>query len=175
MRTLVFASLFIALFSCKEITFKEPQPRGKKALKEIPKTLVGTYLLKNEKDGETDTLFVNSKGYVIASDKKGGDLGDSLVLKKFQGYYFININENPEWLLRVIKQDNNGDLVYMTMEEDEGLSFKEFLIKVSKEIEVDSVEINGEKLYQIDPSPKQLVRLIEKGYFKKTVEMTKLK
>ena len=175
MRTLVFASLFIALISCKEITFKEPQPRGKKILKEIPDALVGSYLLKNEKDGETDTLFVNSKGYVIASDKKGGDLGDSLVLKKFKGYYFININENPEWLLRVIKQESNGDLVYMVMEEDEGVSFKEFMGKVSKEIKVDSIEINGEKLYQIDPSPKQLVRLIDKGYFRKTVEMKKLK
>jgi hypothetical protein len=175
MRTFAFASLLIALFSCKEITFKEPQPRGKKALKEIPKTMVGTYLLTNEKDGETDTLFVSSKGYIIASDKKGGDLGDSLVVKKFQGYYFININENPEWLLRIIKQERNGDLVYMIMEEEEGSSFKEFLIKISKEIKVDSIEINGEKLYQIDPSPKQLVRLIENGYFKKTVEMKKLK
>ena len=94
-------------------------------------------------------------------------------MKKFKGYYFVNINENPEWLLRVIKQETNGDLFYMTM--DEGVSFKEFLDKVSKEIKIDSVEINGEKLYQIDPSPKQLVRLIEKGYYKNTLEMKKLK
>jgi hypothetical protein len=175
MRTLVFASIFIAVISCKEITFKEPQPRGKKILKEIPEALVGSYLLKSEKEGETDTLFVNSKGYLIASDKKGGELGDSLVLKRFKGYYFISINENPEWLLRVIKQESNGDLVYMTMEEEDGVSFKEFVTKVSKEIKVDSIEINGEKLYQMDPSPKQLVRLIEMGYFRKTVEMRKLK
>ena len=174
MRKLVFASVFFALFSCKEITFKEPQPRGKKILKEIPEALVGSYLLKDEKDGATDTLIVNSKGYLVASDMKGSNLGDSLVLKKFKGYYFISINENPEWLLRVIKQDSNGDIVYMTMEE-EGISFKEFLGRVSKEIKVDSIEINGEKLYQIDPSPKQLVRLIEKGYFKKSLEMKKLK
>lgn len=173
MRKLALASVFIALLSCKEITFKEPQPRGKKSLKEIPEALVGSYLLTDEKDGATDTLIVTSKGYVVASDKKGGVLGDSLVLKKYKGYYFVNINENPEWLLRVIKQETNGDLFYMTM--DEGVSFKEFLDKVSKEIKIDSVEINGEKLYQIDPSPKQLVRLIENGYYKKTLEMKKLK
>ena len=124
----------------------------RKVLKEIPEALVGSYLLTDEKDGATDTLIVTSKGYLVASDKKGGVLGDSLVLKKFKGYYFVNINENPEWLLRVIKQETNGDLVYMTM--DEGVSFKEFLDKVSKEIKIDSAEINGEKLYQIDPSPK---------------------
>ena len=175
MRKLAYASLvLIILFSCKEITFKEPQPRGKKALKEIPDALVGSYLLTDEKDGSTDTLIVSSKGYFVASDKKGDQLGDSLVLKKFKGYYFISINENPEWLLRVVEQEKNGDLVYMIMEE-EGTSFKDFLSKVSKEVRVDSIEINGEKLYQIDPSPKQLTKLIEKGYFKKTLRMKKLK
>jgi hypothetical protein len=174
MRKLVVAVVFIALFSCKEITFKEPQPRGKKVLKEIPAPLIGSYLLKDDKEGETDTLIVNARGYFAASDKKGHELGDSLVIKQFKGYYFINVNENPEWLLRVVKQKSNGDIVYMTMDE-EGTSFNDFLTKVSKEIEIDSVEINGEKLYQIDPSPKQLVRLIEKGYFRKTMEMKKLK
>ena len=176
MRKLAYASLvLIILFSCKEITFKEPQPRGKKALKEIPDALVGSYLLTDEKDGSTDTLIVSSKGYFVASDKKGDQLGDSLVLKKFKGYYFISINENPEWLLRVIKQEKNGDLVYMTMDEQGGASFKDLLTKLSKEIKIDSVEINGEKLYQIDPSPKQLTKLIEKGYFRKTLRMKRLK
>jgi hypothetical protein len=174
MRQLAFASLIIALFSCKEISFKEPQPRGKKVLKEIPEALIGSYLIKDEKSAETDTLMVSSNGYIAASDKKGDQLGDSLVLKKFKGYYFVNSNENPEWILRVIKQERNGDLVFMTMEE-QGVSFKEFLNNISKEIKIDSVEVNGEKLYQIDPSPRQLVKLIEKGYFRKTMEVKKLK
>lgn len=174
MRKLAYAWVVLILFSCKEISFKQPQPRGKRVLKEIPSALVGSYLLTDDKDGSTDTLIVSSKGYLVASDKKGDQLGDSLVLKKYRGYYFVNINENPEWLLRVIKQEKNGDLVYMTMDE-EGTSFKDLLTKVSKEISIDSVEINGEKLYQIDPSPKQLTRLIEKGYFRKTLRMKKLK
>ena len=174
MRTLALASLFIALFSCKEISYKEPQPRGKKILKEIPETLRGSYLIKDEKNGETDTLVVSSKGYIVASDKKGDQLGDSLVMKKFKGYYFISVNENPEWILRVVKQGRNGDLVFMAMDEQDE-SFKELLAKVSKDVKIDSVEVNGEKLYQIDPSPKQLVQLIEKGYFRKTMEVKKLK
>ena len=175
MRKLAYVWIVLILFSCKEITFKEPQPRSKKVLKEIPSSLVGKYLLTDEKDGSTDTLVISSKGYLVASDKKGDQLGDSLVLKKYNGYYFVNINENPEWLLRVIKQEKNGDLVYMTMDEQGGASFKDLLTKLSKEIKIDSVEINGEKLYQIDPSPKQLTKLIEKGYFRKTLIMKKLK
>ena len=54
-------------------------------------------------------------------------------------------------------------------------SFNEFLLAINKEIEIDSVEVNNQKLYQIDPSPKKLVSLIEKGYFKKTITLKKLK
>lgn len=172
MRNLALTIAFLFLFSCKEVTFKEPQPRGKKALKELPKALVGRYLFKDDK--ESDTLVVTSKGYYAASDKKGSQIGDSLVVKKYKGYYFVSVNENPEWLLRVVKQESNGDLVYLIMDENGG-KFNDFLLKLSKEIKIDSVELNGEKLYQIDPSPKQLVGLIEKGYFRETMRVQKLK
>ena len=171
MRKLALASIVLIFFSCKEISFKEPQPRGKKALKEIPKSLTGSYLLRDGQ--ESDTLIVTARSYYALSDKKKSELGDSLVLKKYKGYYFVNVNDNPEWLLRIIKQEKNGDLVYMEM--DDGNSFNDFLLKISKEIKVDSVEVNGGKLYQIDPSPKQLVGLIEKGYFKKKMQLKKLK
>jgi hypothetical protein len=46
---------------------------------------------------------------------------------------------------------------------------------MSKEVPLDSSEVNGEKLYQIDPTPKQLIRLIKKGYFKKTILMKRIK
>lgn len=171
MRKLALVCVLLLLFSCKEISFKEPQPRGKKALKEIPKSLTGTYLLSNEK--ESDTLIVTSTRYYALSDKKESVLGDSLVLKKFKGYYFVNINDDPEWLLRIIKQEKNGDLIYMEM--DDGNSWNDFIAKLSKEIKIDSVEVKGGKLYQIDPSPKQLVGFIEKGFFKQKMQMKKLK
>jgi hypothetical protein len=173
MTKLAYASIVFILFSCKEVTFKEPQPRGKKALKEIPKELIGKYLATDEKESETDTIVITSKGYYATSDKKGSEIGDSLVIKKYKGYYFVSVNENPEWLLRVIKHEKNGDLVYMDM--DDGGNFNEFLLKLSKEIKIDSIEINGEKLYQIDPSPKQLTKLIDKKYFRETVRIKKLK
>ena len=73
-----------------------------------------------------------------------GELGDSLVLKKYKGYYFFNDNENPEWLLRVVKPEPNGDLSYMLMEPAEK-SFNEFLLTLNKEIEIDSVDVNNRK------------------------------
>jgi hypothetical protein len=161
------------LLGCKEISFREPQPKGKRALPEIPKKLHGIYLLKATGDDAQDTLRISAKGYYIASDKKESLLGDSLVLKKYKGYYFVNINENPEWLMRVIRQEDNGDLTYMSMDTEE-TKFKTLLKELSQEVRVDSLVVNGEKLYQIDPTPKQLIQLIQKGYFRNTFQMKKI-
>jgi len=168
------ALCFIVLTGCKEISYREPQPKGKKPLPEIPKKLHGTYLLKATGEDSPDTLLIRSKGYYIASDKKESLLGDSLVLKKFKGYYFVNINENPEWLMRVIRVEDNGDLTYMSMDTEER-SFNMLLKSLSQEVPLDSLVVNGEKLYQIDPTPKQLIQLIQKGYFKNTFQMKKIK
>lgn len=162
-----------ALASCKEVSFREPQPRGKRALKEIPRELRGEYLLVDEENNR-DTLVVTAKGYFMHSDSTEGFLGDSLVLKKYKGYYFFNDNEDPEWLLRVIKREGNGDLSYLFMDHADK-SFNDYLIELNKEIKIDSSEMYGEKLYQIDPSPRQLLSLIRKGFFKKSLTLKKLK
>lgn len=161
-----------ALASCKEISYKEPQPKGKRALSEIPRELRGKYLLVDD-DGNKDTLLVTSKGYYMPSDSTEGNLGDSLVLKKYKGYYFFNDNENPEWLLRIVKKEANGDLSYMYMDPGEE-TFNEFLFRLNKEIQIDSSEVNGKKLYQIDPTPRQLLALIKEGFFKKTITLKRL-
>jgi hypothetical protein len=173
MKTLSAVIVFLAFFGCKEISFKEPQPRGKKSLSEVPEGLQGVYLLSDGNETAKDTLIVSEKGYLIVSDQKQKLLGDSLVLKQFKGYYFININENPEWLLRVIKREDNGDLTYMSMDVEED-SFNDLLRRLSKEVLIDSIQMEGEKLYQIDPKPSQLLKLIKKGFFKKTLRMQKI-
>ena len=174
LKIIAFAAFLTILVGCKEISFQEPQPKDRKSLKEIPKKLHGTYLLTAVGDNSEDTVFIKSKGYRIASDKKESVLGDSLVLKQYKGYYFINVNEDPEWLMRVIKQEENGDLTYMSMDVEEA-SFNSLLKSLSQELPVDSLEVNGEKLYQIDPTPKQLIKLIRKGYFKNTLRMKRIK
>lgn len=139
----------------------------------MPKNLRGKYLIAEENGTNKDTLVITRLGYYIRNDSTKGSLGDSLVLKKYKGYYFFNDNENPEWLLRVVKQEANGDLSYMYMDSEEK-SFNDFVYSLNKEIQIDSFEVKGKKLYQIDPTPKQLLELIKKGYFKKTIHLKKL-
>ncbi|MEP6734253.1 MAG: hypothetical protein ABJA70_01975 [Chryseolinea sp.] len=177
MRTVtLFYFLLLAYtnFSCQEISYKETQPAGKKSLSIIPKAIQGSYLLVDTKDNSTDTLFVDASGYFAASDRKKKTLGNSLQIKFYKGYYFVNVNESPEWLLRIVKVDKNGDLELMSMPSEEK-KFAELLKKLSKDVQIDSINLNNERLYQIDPKPKQLMNLLHKGYFSERVNMKKLR
>jgi hypothetical protein len=172
-RVLVYF-IVILLIGCKEVTYKEPQPKGIKKLHSIPSSLQGRYILPDDNRAIRDTLVVQSNRYFASSDPHGGSiLSDSLLLKYHEGFYFININDRPEWLLRVIQQEKNGDITcYMLQAEDS--VFHDMLQHLSKEIQVDSTVSKNETLYQINPSSKKLISLIQKGYFKKTATLKKI-
>jgi len=162
--TLLFI-FFSCLVSCREITFREPQPKGIKVLESVPKSLVGRYPLPEDDGTVIDTLIIQSSGYYFAKDNDKGLLGNDLVLKKYKGYYFVNMNGNPEWFLRIIKQDKDGTITIMRMDNTES-NFALLVKDLSKEIRVDTVMQGEDTFYQIDPSPKELMGLIKKGYFK---------
>jgi hypothetical protein len=176
-------SLFLLLVflsaSCKEISFREPQPNGRRAMTTVPKKLQGKYLTYEENGAlSKDTIIITATGYRFGyfdrlptsnhrEDYEKGFLSDSLVLKAYKGYYFLNLYERPEWLLRVIRQERNGDLIYMAMEQED-VDFNDYVKRLSREIAIDSIRNEKEILYHIDPSPSKLVELIEKGYFTRT-------
>jgi hypothetical protein len=167
--------ILLFLVGCKEISFREPQPKGKDSLTKVPAALHGSYLIRDDNGTPKDTLSIDANGYKVGHNpNEKAVLSDSLVLKLYKGYYFVNLNERPEWVLRVLRKQKNGDLLFMAMESDDKRSFNLLMTSLSKEIKIDSTEVNGSMLYQIDPNPKQLVSLITKGYFKKTV-LTKMK
>ncbi|HEY8935816.1 MAG TPA: hypothetical protein VIM65_11370 [Cyclobacteriaceae bacterium] len=168
-RNFIIVLALLLLFSCKEVSFKAAQPKDKKGLTSVPEELCGNYVIPNEEGKIEDTLFVTALGYKLGHNPDDAAfLSDSLVLKFYKGYYFLNINKRPEWFLRVIQQEKNGDIAYMAMEQQDE-SFSDYLERVSFEVEIDSTSSTTEKLYLINPTPKQLLELIQKGFFKKTI------
>jgi hypothetical protein len=167
---ILFVSVTMLTLACKEVSFKEPS---------VPKPLQGKYLVLTE-DGSPskDTIVITPKGYRFGyfdpeeraaknDEYEVGVLSDSMVLKSFKGYYFLSLNEDPEWILRVLRQEKNGDLTYMSLE-DKKVDFTEYLEQLSAEIRIDSMTTEKETLYQIDPDANELVDLIKKGFFSET-------
>lgn len=175
MRTFILLLVFLTAFACKEISYPEPQPKGKKVLEKIPARLHGRYVLPQENNATTsDTVIVNSDGYIVTGNSpEKAFLSDSLVLKHYKGYYFLNVHEKPEWVLRVLKPEKNGDLACLSMETEEK-TFNAFLSSLSRVITVDSSEVNGKKIYQIDPTPKQLMKLVKEGHFNKKIVLKRV-
>jgi len=172
MNKVVLFLLGIALIACTEISYKEPQPKGIKSLTEIPSKLHGTYLW----EGDTITFF--DKGF-RAKEKKEDVLylGDSIILKRYKNHYFVSYRDDYEWLLRVLKPQKNGDLLYLAMgnvpEKDD--ERKIFIEKLSNETPVITNTVDSVTHYVIDPSPRKLYALIQRGFFNKKDTLVKIK
>jgi hypothetical protein len=181
MRLLLLITFWsLLLYSCKEVTFREAQPSGILTLKEIPPELRGIYQTYDGQTGETgDTLIIESWGYHF-KDKEDQDwlgkgaLSDSLVVKFYENYYFVNFREDNQWVLRLIRQKSPGVLEFMSIDIQDDSKRREMLRKLSRKMPVKEIERNDDTFYQINPTPAQLMALIKEGYFT-GVELRKLK
>jgi hypothetical protein len=163
----------IAVVACKEVSFRDPQPKGFRSLQQVPAKMQGNYLFK-DKDGQVDTIVITANSFYAKSEpnKDRYILSDTLIMKTYKGYYFFSKRSGTVWYLRVVKQQKNGDLAYLAMNDEH---FNDFLVRLSREIKIDSADFGDGMVYQIDPTPKQLIDLIEKGYFVEQAKWFKLK
>lgn len=180
MRILLLLFLSSLLYSCKEVTFQEAQPAGVAALRELPPALTGVYQTYDRQSGETgDTLIVDSWGYRFKNQEDQewlgrGALSDSLVVKFYQNYYFVNFRDGDQWILRLIRQKTPGVLEFLSIDIQDDSRRKEMLRKLSRKMEVTEIANGDDTYYQINPTPSQLVSLIKEGYFT-GIEMRKMK
>lgn len=172
MRTALLMLVWIGLLaSCKEVSFKEPQPPGVPALKEIPLALQGHYLSYDEiTKEESDTLIIESWGYHF-KDKEdkdwlsSGHLSDSLIVKFYQNYYFVNFKSGDQWVLRLLRQKPYGGIEFLSINIQDDKKRKEMLRKLSRKLTVKEIHRDEDTFYQINPTPAQLMELIKDGFF----------
>ena len=160
----------LLLISCKEVSFKEPQPAGVTALSQVPKGLQGNYLGVDERGGDTDTLIIESWGYHFRDAKEKdwlgkGVLSDSLVVKFYKDYYFVNFRTGDQWVLRLIKQKPDGSIDFLSIPVGDDAKRKDILKKLSKKFTVKEVQRKDDTFYQINPTRDQLMALIAEGFF----------
>ena len=160
----------LLLYSCKEVSFREPQPDGVPATQQVPKTLHGRYIIVDDQGKETDTLIMESWGYHFKDAKENDWLGkgvisDSLVLKVYEGYYFVNFRIGDQWVLRLIKQKPSGAIEFLSINIADDKKGNGTLKKLSKKFPVKEIKKKDDTFYQITPSKEQLMQLIKEGYF----------
>ncbi len=175
----IFFWLLLLLTSCKEISFKEPQPAGVSSLKEIPPEIRGKYLARDKSTGEKfDTLIIESWGYHFKDkDDKDwlgkGTISDSLTIKFYKDYYFVNFRSGDQWVLRLIKKKPSG-IEFLSINIQDDNNRKAMVKKLSKRFGLKEIEKGEDTFYQINPTPTQLMQLIKEGYFSGG-ELTKIK
>jgi hypothetical protein len=155
------------LAACQEVTFQVPQPAGVSALKEIPPVLQGAYRAADD----SDTLVIDARGYRL-KDATGrdwlgrGTLSDTLIVKEYQGYYFVNFKADQHWVLRVLKVKPAG-LSFLAIELGDSAQRQATLKRISKVLTITEVhsESDGDIFYLVNPTPAQLMQLIKNGVF----------
>jgi hypothetical protein len=175
MKYILLVSFWAALlWSCREVSFPEAQPTGVAPLKEVPKNLRGYFQTIDQTTGEfSDTLIIESWGYHM-KDKNDKDwlghgvLSDTLILKFYQNYYFVNFKSGNQWVLRLIKQHQDGSIEFLSIDLNDDAKRKEKLKKLSKKVKVTEIKRQDDTFYQINPTPEQLMTLIKEGFFSGT-------
>ncbi len=170
------ATLFLAVVgsmffsSCRELSFPQAQPAGVTALKEIPSALRGEYRAADDNGKDADTLVVESWGYRFRDSKDKdflgkGVLSDSLVIKYYDNYYFVNFRSGEQWVLRLIRQKPSGAIEILSVNVSEDDKGKAILKKLQKRMTVKEIKSKDDTFYQINPTRDQLMQLIREGYF----------
>ena len=135
--------LSIALASCTDIYFSEPQPKGVKPLENGFEELIGEYVSFDEDSEPNDTIIVTRNSIVFPDDEEmEGELGEMTVVKKFKDHYFMNFydQEKDLWQLIVAKFEEDQtlevtNLISVGEEEAKELTQKRFAKKVGGEDE----------------------------------------
>jgi len=166
MNKLFLFLLGVSCIACTEITFKEPQPKGIKSLTEFPRSLQGNYIVPQDSGSEKfDTVYIEPSRYRINSLIKEGEwmnrgvISDTLVLKSYKGFYFLNFYTDKQWIVRVFTQEkNNNILMYEINLSDENIE------KLKEKFNPEIIKKDNSTYYRIDPSPKNLLQFIKENY-----------
>lgn len=164
-RALLFIICLFTLTSCLEVKFTESQPNKLSGLAYFPEELAGKYI---NQDG--DTLIIKGKYLFLANRKskcaslfEQDSISNTILLKKWKSYYFLNLYEDDFWTVVLAERNDAGTLTVSLIdgESDETIS------NINTVHTLDTLFTDeGEVIhYSLTPSHKELSKLIELGIF----------
>ena len=157
--------IFAAFVACKEpaVTFAETQPKNVSTLKDLPRKLYGIYY-----NGDDSTYLRISKtnvlkAYIDSDTIPGQEFLDTIlalnrgdVIKKYRGYYFLNIKRGTDdWEVKRMRLNNGVLSINEISSEDE----------VSKLEEITESRRDTIKPFKVRPSKKQFKKFLKNNGF----------
>ena len=167
-KVFIYLGLLAAISSCLPVYFEQPQPAGIEAEKIFPKKLQGVYF----EEGNDITIKIDELTFEYGNEDtilNRGQLSDSLILKKYKKYFFLNLKNDDLWSVYVVSKKNDIKLLCLTIpdlpEENQRKEKKlEKLGKITvvKEIPDSDGDVHG---YAINPTKKELETLLREKMF----------
>lgn len=156
LQKIILVILVALLGSCSNIVFDEAVPVDQKSLDQFPTELQGIYI-----DKARDTLSIFPDRYIYGEIKGNsqleGQLGNDLVLKQFEDYYFLNFkNEDGFWEMIAAQKTASG-LVLMCLDVEDKDEIKNINKHISKG-HAKSLKQDGK--YLIDPTTLELIKIL---------------
>lgn len=173
MKNLIIALTFLVVTtSCVEVLFEQSQPVGAKELKEFPKSLQGIYIGKMDKD----TLLITQYELQGANEEKDSAMiiSNNFVIKKLKGNYVVSRkHESGLWEVGFIQPQKGNELHIFTLDGDD--KDKMELLKQLVEVETKYDEEGKVGQYILNPTKKELLKILKADVFEKLGEFKKVK
>ena len=156
-----FAMLITSLLvtACATYQFERPQPVNKRSFKKIPRKHRGLFV---SSDG--DSIQVEAKRILL---NPGGDtlvLSDSLDLRRYKGFYFMNVREESnQWQLTLV-EFKDKDYVTLYYLDPKNKSQRKQIAAIT-EIQTEKKE-DGDKVYILNPTKKEWRKILRHRLFK---------
>jgi len=186
---IIFSS--IVFTSCTVVQFQTASPKQGGKLEIFPDELIGDYV---NVEKLSDTLIISKKEYRIGRVKyakniifEHGDLSDkSFLLKQIDNFYILNIRKHEDegfWLALPIKlKDNILKVYYLNMEseiedKEKQATYKKEKLKLLKsmtEVKLISKENSKDDTYLINPTDKELNRMLNSDLFDEILEFKRI-
>ena len=166
--TIITACALAFASSCTTHYFPEPQPIDAKSINEMPKPIIGQW----DKPDEGETHFINKTSWVsISTDSLGNrttkreyTISDSLIVKKVDKFYFINmLEDNNYWMVMLGHQEGNNFYIKGLGDEDT------LTLKSSLGITPDSTTESNDLFYRQSLTKNQMKKLVKDGGFADTL------
>lgn len=175
---LIVATCLILFTSCKTINFETPQPKNAASLTEFPVNIQGKYKDKDKKD--KDTLVITAKSFTLG--KKNSYFpneayinSDTVVLKKLNDYYILNLGDRKTWSVILFKQKDKTLISYFIKIDDKNEATQLNLLKQITPFTPVKGEDGNINSYKINPTPEEFQQLIDKGMFTEMTTFKKIK